>query len=435
MNQPETAINVGILGCGVVGSGTLALLHDNAELIEQKVGARLRVWGVVDRNPGKLRRVRSHGIVLTEDPWTIVNAREVDIVVEAFGHIEPTVDYVLKAIENGKSVVTANKELVAKRGHEILLAAEQRGVDFLFEASVAGGIPLLHVVKECLAGNDIREVIGILNGTTNYILTRMSQGEGDFQQMLADAQRRGYAEKNPTADVDGEDAAYKLAILASIAFANRVRVEQVYREGISGVQSVDIRYASELGYVMKLLAIARISDRDTIELRVHPTLVPRAHPLAAVNDVFNAVLVRGDAAGDVMLYGQGAGALPSASSVVGDVMDAARNLRSGCRARINCTCFNDRPTQPMSEVVTRFYLRVKAKDQPGLLGPVATQLGEHGVSIAHVSARVLPEGQADMVMVTHEVREGSLRAALTAVEQLPIHPRIEAVYRVLGSSS
>ena len=328
----------------------------------------------------------------------------------------------MRAIKAGKHIVTANKEMMAKAGHDLMEAAGDTRRDFFLEGSVAGGIPIIAAIKESLTGNRIRQVLGIVNGTTNYILTKMTEEGADFYQVLAEAQAHGYAEADPTSDVDGFDAQYKIAILASIAFNSRVNVEEIAAQGIRGISARDIAVARQLGYRIKLLAIAE-QDRETgtMQARVHPALLPANHPLASVNGVFNAVLVRGDAVGEVMFYGPGAGSLPTGSAVVGDMVAIGRNILAGSTGRVGCTCFTARTMRSIDSVETKFYVRVLAADKPKVLASIAGVFGDNDVSIESVVQQAHPEaeGDAEIVWVTHRVREANLQAALTGISALP----------------
>src|SRR5918992_1493807 len=347
-------VRVGLLGCGIVGGATARILTEQATLLAQRAGVEIELDAIAVRNLSKPREIVIDSDILTTDTWSVVKSSTVDVVVEAIGGIEPARDLILAAIDSGKHVVTANKELMSTLGNEILRAAERAGVDVLFEASVAGGIPLIRPMKESLAGERVRRVMGIVNGTTNFILTRMSEtGEG-FGDALAEAQRLGYTELDPTADIEGFDAAAKLAILASIAFNARVVVGDVYREGISKVSQADIAAARDLGYVVKLLAVAETQD-GMISARVHPAMLPATHPLAAVRDVFNAVFVEGEEAGELMFLGRGAGGAPTGAAVVGDLIEIARNMATGGRSP-GCTCYHERAViRPGDQAPVRYY--------------------------------------------------------------------------------
>ena len=311
--------------------------------------------------------------ILTTNATEIINDPEIDIVVETIGGLKPAGDFIRRALENGKHIVTANKELIAKEGATLLPRPAELGLDFMFEASVGGGIPIIRPMKSCLAGNEILEIKGIVNGTTNYILPRMSAEGLDFADVLKDAQAKGYAEADPTADIEGHDAAYKIAILASIAFTSRVDVTKVYREGITSITAEDMKYADELGYVIKLLAIAKMIDGG-VQVRVHPAFVPTGHPLANVNGVFNGIYVSGNAVGEVMFYGPGAGSLAAGSAVVGDVIDIARNINYGATSRIRCTCFDTREVLDIDSVVCKNYIRLDTDDKPGVLAAIADRV-------------------------------------------------------------
>ena len=421
-------IGIGLLGLGTVGRGVYRVLENNREHISSRLGAPLEVTKVLVRDVGKDRGVAVPPELLTTDPAAVIENPAVEIVVEVMGGIEPARRYVLEALSRGKSVVTANKDLLAVHGRELFAAAAQGGADLFFEASVAGGIPIIKVLKESLAGNRIHEVIGIVNGTTNYILSKMSSEGSAFDAVLREAQTKGYAEADPASDIEGFDAARKIAILASLAFNSRVTLDDVYVEGIARIKPEDIRYARELGYVVKLLGIAR-ETAEGVEVRVHPALVPAAHPLAAVSDVFNAVFVRGDAVGEAMFYGRGAGELPTASAVVGDVIAAARNKRYNVRGITGCTCFESKPVRPITEVETSYYLRLRVTDKPGVLAGIAGAFGNNSVSLAAVIQKTTGV-VAELVMVTHRVREANLRAAVAELERLPTVEAVANIIRV-----
>jgi homoserine dehydrogenase len=427
MNDP---FRIGILGLGVVGSGTVQLLRQNAEIIRHRVGRGVEIARVAVRDLSKRRAVDVERSVLTTNPMEIVNDPTVDVVCELIGGVSPAKEYILQAMLNGKQIVTANKELIAKHGPELMQAAADNGVDFQFEGSVAGGIPILQPMLNGLSGNRIFEIKGIVNGTTNYILSRMTSEGAEFAAVLREAQAHGYAEADPTSDVEGYDAQYKTAILSSIAFNTHVPVSEIYVEGISRVTRRDIECARSLGYVIKLLAIASLREGERIEARVHPTLLPADHPLAGTNDVFNAVHLRGDAVGDLMLYGRGAGMMPTGSAVVGDIIDTCRNLAHGCSGRVRHTTLHNYPVCSVDEVQSRYYIRLLVADRPGVIASVAGVLGENGVSIESVVQHSAQNQQAEIVWVTHTVQEAAIRKALETIRRLPAVTSLENWFRV-----
>ncbi len=429
--MPRDEVRVGILGLGVVGGGTYRVLTQNADSITQRVGVPVRVTRIADIDWDRERDFEVPEAIRTTDAADVYAGQDVDIVVETIGGTDPAGEFVLAAIENGKSVVTSNKELMAKRGAEILDAAAANGVDVEFEGAVGGTIPIIRALKESLEANDIIEVTGILNGTTNYILTRMTEEGSSFEEVLADAQRLGYAEADPTNDVEGIDAKYKIAILSAIAFGARVNYDDIYCEGITKIAPADIDYATEMGYAIKLLATARRVG-DELDVRVHPGLVPKDHPLAQVSGVFNAVWVVGDACDEVMLYGRGAGDMPTGSAVAGDVLDCARNLLHGCRSRVPCTCAGQAEIKAIEDVEAKSYVRMVVRDRPGVLGSIATIFGQEGVSIESVVQRGSMDASAEIVWIMHEGAERNLRSALGAIGQLGIVHEICSVIRVVG---
>lgn len=428
MSQKE--IGVGLLGMGTVGRGVYKILNNNKDGIEKKTGASIVVRKALVRDTAKNRGLKTPEGLLTTSIDDILNDPDINIVVELLGGINPALEYSLRALEKGKSLVTANKDMIALYGKELFAAAEAGKCDLFFEGSVGGGIPIIRPLKECLAANRITQVIGIINGTTNYMLTRMSEECLGFEQALKEAQSLGYAEADPSADVEGYDAARKLAILASIAFNTRVSLDQIHVEGVTRITAEDIVYAANLDYVIKLLGIARDSA-EGIEVRVHPTLLPKNHPLASVNDVFNAIFVSGDAVGDVMFYGRGAGELPTASAVTGDVMDAARNLVNGSTGTIGCTCFDEKPVKSMGLTSTEYYIRLDVADKPGVLASIAYIFGDNDVSLASVIQQTSGKS-AELVMITHKVLEKNLQEALKGIKELPVVNEVSNVIRVEG---
>ncbi len=413
---------------GTVGRGVYRILKDNQAGIKQKIGASLEVKMILVRDTTKDRGIELNKELLTSDAGGVIDNPGIDIVVEVLGGINPALKYSLRALEQGKSLVTANKDMIATHGKELFAAARAANSDLFFEASVAGGIPIIRPLKVCLAANRIKKVIGIINGTTNYMLTRMSKEGLDFRQALDEAQSLGYAEADPSADVEGYDAARKLAILASIAFNTRISLDQVFVEGITRVTAKDIAHSANLNYVVKLLGIARDSD-DGIEVRVHPALLPKNHPLASVNDVYNAIFVSGDAVGDVMFYGRGAGEMPTASAVVADVMDAARNILNNVSGMISCTCYEEKKVKSMGLTKTKYYIRLNVADRPGVLASIAHVFGNNEVSLASVIQHTAGQS-AELVLVTHKVFEENLQRALELIQELPPVNEISSVIRV-----
>ena len=422
-------VSVGVLGCGNVGASLVRLVAEHGDVIAARVGARVEVVRVAVRDTGRDRGVALPAGVLTDDAAAVVVDPAVDVVVEVMGGTDPARSLIEAALRAGKPVVTANKELIARDGPELFRIAAEAGVDLLFEASVAGGIPLLRPLRESLAGDRIRRVLGIVNGTTNYILTRMADEGAPFADALAEAQRLGYAEADPTADVEGFDAAAKAAIIATIAFGAPVGPGDVHREGITGITADDIASAARLGYVVKLLAVAEEVD-GAITVRVHPAMVPVHHPLAAVREAFNAVFIEADAVGELMLYGRGAGGDPTASAVLGDLVDAARNLVAGARGA-TIGELTAAPFRPMAEVSSRYYVLLEAADQPGVLAAIAERFGSHGVSIASMEQRGLGD-DARLVFITHRAREADLLATLDDLRGADAVRRVGSVIRVVG---
>jgi homoserine dehydrogenase len=424
-----SSVRVGLLGCGTVGSALIQLVQEQADGIESRTGLHLEIARVAVRNASKDRGVDVPRDRFTNDAGSVVTDPEIDVVIEVIGGIEPARQFILDALKAGKPVITANKELLANMGAEIFAAAETSGVDVLFEAAVGGGIPLVRPLRESLLGEPIDQVMGIVNGTTNYILTRMTEGGVSYAAALAEAQDLGFAEADPTADVEGLDAAAKIAILASIAFGARVVAGDVYHEGISEITPSDIAFARHLGYVVKLLAIVEDLDGD-IAVRVHPAMVPIAHPLASVRDSFNAVFVEGDAVGELMLYGRGAGGMPTASAVLGDLIDAAVNLRKGSSAQIGA--LGKTRIRPIDEVQSGYYLNLEVFDRPGVLAAVAGVFGDHQVSIRSMEQEGLGD-EARLIFITHEAYERDVTATLHDLRELDVVDRVGSVMRVIAS--
>jgi homoserine dehydrogenase len=428
---------VGLLGLGTVGSGVVRLLEANREIIERKTGASLKVAQVLVRNPHKARPAGiPDDVPLTTEPREILRSGEIDIVVEVMGGIEPARTYLLEALRAGKAVVTANKDLMAEHGAELFAAAEAGRTEIFFEAAVGGAIPIIRSLKEVLAANRIESILGIVNGTTNYILTQMTRLGQSYEDALREAQELGYAEPDPTADVEGHDVARKLAILASISFMSRIKPGQIYTEGISRISAVDIEHGKRFGWTLKLLAIGKQSE-GRVEVRVHPAFIPNSHPLASVSGSFNAIFVRGDAMGDAMFYGRGAGSLPTASSVLGDVIAAAQGRLAGTpRASSSCTCLFQLPIRDFGDAVSCYFVRLKVADRPGVLAKVAQAFGESGVSIAQVQQTTGGPGTAvevaELILVTHAVEERRVQEMQRRLRQQPDVASVESIVRVEG---
>ncbi len=429
VSAPPRTLRVGILGFGTVGSGVYRMLMDNQDAILRKVGFPVEVVKIGVRDPAKARGLDS--AMFTTDLRSIVDDESIDVILELIGGADTAGEMVERALACGKNVVTANKELMAKHGSRLVTLAKDKGLDLHYEAAVGGGIPLVQPLKHQLAGNDVLKMMGILNGTTNFILTAMQEEGADFAEVLADAQAKGYAEADPTADVDGFDAMYKIAILASIAFGKQVPIEKVYREGIRGVTKLDMQYADTLGYRIKLLGIVDAVDIDRVRVRVHPALLPKTHPLASVNGVYNGLWLDGDFVGDVMFSGRGAGSEPTASAVVGDLIDVGRNLAAGGRGSA-IPYGTGMATAPIDSLVTGYYLRLTVRDRPMVLGAIANTFGEHDVSLAAMEMKTLAEGAGEIVFLTHPCRESDFVAALERLKSLDVIAELGTWLRVEG---
>ena len=416
-------INIGLVGFGTVGTGVVKLLKGQAPLLQRRLAARLRLKRIADLDLTKPRDVEVDPKILTTDAREIIEDPAIDIVIELIGGTTAAREVSLAALRSGKHLVTANKALLATHGLELFRAAAEKRVDLGFEASVCGGIPIIRAVREGLVANRIHSIEGIVNGTCNYILTKMTELGAPFAEVLKEAQDQGYAEANPSLDIDGIDAAHKLQILASIAYGGSVDFNAIHVEGIRGIDPADIQYAKDLGYRVKLLAIAKETDGE-IEVRVHPTLIPEDHLLAFVGGVFNAVYIVGDATGSLMFYGRGAGQLPTASAVVSDVVEIAQNIlyqRPSRPSHIPAIAGEGLKIRPMDEVRTRYYLRVMAVDKPGVLSKVSGILGSHGISIASVIQKGRhARASVPVVMMTHEAVEGAMRRALAEIDALDV---------------
>ncbi len=419
-------VRVGLLGCGNVGGALVELIERQADTVAESTGVRLEVTRALVRDVGKSRPGPAG--LYTDKPEEVATAPDIDVVVEVMGAVEPARSLILEALKAGKPVVTANKELVADLGEELFHAAAAAGVDLLFEAAVAGGIPLIRPLRESLAGERLIRVMGIVNGTTNYILTKMTEEGASYADALAEAQELGYAEPDPTADVEGFDAAAKAAIVASIAFGVRVDPGDVHREGISGVTAADIAFADQLGYAVKLLAVVEAVN-GSVAVRVHPAMVPKTHPLASVRESFNAVFIEGEAVGDLMLYGRGAGGKPTASALLGDLIDAAHNLRAGGTGR--APSLGTATISPIDDLRSQYYVSIDVDDRPGVLSAVAGVFGEHGVSIRSMVQEGM-EKEARLIFMTHTARERDMQATIEGLRQLDAVDRIGSLLRVIG---
>ncbi|MBP1744906.1 MAG: hom1 [Firmicutes bacterium] len=420
-------VRIALLGLGNVGKGVWNILQKNGGEIAQRSGYDIEIAKILVRDVNKDRGVKVPKELLTNDFDDIISDDSIEIVVEVMGGIDPTMEYILRSVRKKKNVVTANKMLIATHGKEIFREVEENGVSINFEASVAGGIPVINGINENLAANKIEEIKGIINGTTNYILTKMTQDGMDFDAALQEAQEKGYAEADPTSDVEGFDAAYKLAILAALAFETEVDINNVYKEGITNIKAMDIEYAKEMGYVVKLLAIAKDVD-GKLELRVHPTMIPSIHPLANVNDAFNAVFIKGNAVGELMLYGRGAGELPTGSAVVGDIISVLRSEREG--SNISLSHYTDKKVSRMEAVEAEYYIRMTLVDKPGVLGRIATKLGENNVSIYSFIQKPVKGDFATVVLVTHKNLEGNVKKALKEICEMDAINKVENVIRI-----
>ncbi|MBI5891236.1 MAG: homoserine dehydrogenase [Nitrosomonadales bacterium] len=419
-------INVGLLGIGTVGGGTFTVLQRNAEEITRRAGRPIRIVAVADKNLALARNVTGGKCRVTDDAFSVVTDPEVDIVIELIGGYGVAKELVLKAIANGKHVVTANKALLAVHGNEIFKAAQDKGVMVAFEAAVAGGIPIIKALREGLSANRIEWIAGIINGTTNFILSEMRDKGLSFDTVLKEAQRLGYAEADPTFDIEGVDAAHKITILSSLAFGIPMQFDKAYIEGISKLDAVDIKYAEQLGYRIKLLGITKRTD-EGVELRVHPTLIPSKRLIANVEGAMNAVLVQGDAVGSTLYYGKGAGAEPTASAVIADLVDVTRTATADPQNRVPHLAFQpnamaDLKILPMDEVITSYYLRLRVVDKPGVLADITRILADEQISIDAVIQKEPEEGeeQTDLIMLTHQTREKRINAAIAKIEKLGV---------------
>lgn len=426
----KNVINIGLLGLGTVGSGMVKILQMNKEQVTYRAGAEIRVKKILVRDKQKAREADVSPEVMTTDPADILNDEEIDVVIELMGGITESRRYIEEALRKKKFVITANKDLMASAGGEILSLAKEQGRNVYYEASVGGGIPLISPLKHSLGANKIQRIMGIINGTTNYILTKMSMEDMNFEDALAEAQEKGFAEQDPGNDLEGKDAAYKLCILAALAFNVKVLPEELHIEGINGVSARDISYARELGFTLKLVAIGEELEKG-VALRVHPVLIPSTHPMAAVLYENNAMYVTGNAVGEVMFYGLGAGAMPTGSAVVSDLIEAARYINHQVDGDTLETFYNNINIVSMEELHSAFYIRLQAKDQPGVFASLATAFGDEKVSLDMIIQKRSVKGQAEIVLVTHEVEEKHFNRALGRVQRFPFIKEINSVFRVI----
>ena len=434
----KKSINVGIIGFGTVGAGTAGILIENADIIQRRLGVPVKLRKIADLDIKRDRGVQLGDVALTNDAAEIINDPAIDVVVELIGGYTPAREFILDAIGKKKHVVTANKALLAVHGEEIYAAAEKNGVTLGYEASVAGGIPILKSLKEGLAANRIESIYGIVNGTCNYILTLMTNEGRKFDEVLKEAQAKGYAEADPTFDIEGIDSAHKLAILTMLAFGTPVKFENVYTEGISKITPLDIDFARDLGCRIKLLAITKMVNGE-IEARVHPTMVPESFPIATVDGVFNALFVKGNAVGNTLFYGRGAGDMPTGSAVVADIMDIGRDIISGSVNRMPVAAFRERiplAVRKMDDITSCYYLRFAAIDRPGVLSRIAGVLGKNSISIESVIQKGRMEAQAvPLVMMTHDAVERNVRNALAEIDRMDCVGGPTMVIRMEGQTS
>ncbi|MBR6012865.1 MAG: homoserine dehydrogenase [Selenomonadaceae bacterium] len=421
-------IKIGLLGAGTIGGSVIKFLQENHDVIAQRSNADIQIKNILVL-PREIPALQEKGLPATSNYDEILNDPEIKIVIELIGGIKPAKDFILQAMEHGKNVVTANKDVVAQFGGELFEAAEKNKVDFLFEASVGGAIPIIMPLKRSLTANKVTEILGIVNGTTNYMLTKMSEDGADYDTVLKEAQAKGYAEANPAADVEGKDAARKIAILASIAFNSRVTFENVSVEGITKITPQDIAHAEKLGYAVKLLAVGKESELG-IDVRVHPVLLNKNHPLASVNGVLNAIFVRGVPIDEAMFYGPGAGE-PTASAVISDIIEIVRGIQAGSIGRFGCTCYDQKKLCPIEETVSSYYMRLLVEDKPGVLGKIATTFGDAGVSLKSVmQSECAPENHAEIIVVTHEVKHKNILQAQETLKNLSVVDEILNIIRV-----
>jgi len=431
MSPADKPVRIGMLGCGVVGSSVARLLLADTAELSTRAGVKIELARIAVRTIKPYEGINP--ALFTTDPFSIVNDPEIDLVIEVIGGIEPARELIMTAIENRKSVVTANKALLASHGAEMFTAAYAKGEDIYYEASVAGAIPIIRPMRDSLAGDFVTRLMGIVNGTTNYILTKMHEDNREFADVLKEAQALGYAEADPTADVEGFDAAAKAAILSGLAFHTRVTVDDVYREGISKITLEDVNIAKSMDHVIKLLAIAELTPADEISVRVHPVMLHKSHPLASVRDAYNAVFVEAESAGSLMFYGRGAGGAPTASAILGDVVAVARHIALNSVGQRE-TDYADRDIAPIESTKTKFLIRLEVADKAGVLAAIATTFANHGVSIQTVN-QAGRNNDAEVTIVTHLATEGELKATVASLTAMDMVNKISSVIRVEGALS
>ena len=431
MSPADKPVRIGMLGCGVVGSSVARLLLADTDELSTRAGVKMELARIAVRTLKPYEGINPS--LFTTDPFSIVNDPEIDLIIEVMGGIEPARELIMTAIENRKSVVTANKALLASHGAEMFTAAYAKGEDIYYEASVAGAIPIIRPMRDSLAGDFVTRLMGIVNGTTNYILTKMHEDDREFADVLKEAQALGYAEADPTADVEGFDAAAKAAILSGLAFHTRVTVDDVYREGISKITLEDVKIAKSMDHVIKLLAIAELTPADEISVRVHPVMLHKSHPLASVRDAYNAVFVEAESAGSLMFYGRGAGGAPTASAILGDVVAVARHIALNSVGQRE-TDYADRDIAPIESTKTKFLIRLEVADKAGVLASIATTFADHGVSIQTVN-QTGRNSDAEVTIVTHLATEGELKATVAALKKMDAVQNISSVIRVEGALS
>ncbi|XEC93167.1 homoserine dehydrogenase [Paenibacillus tarimensis] len=425
-------VKVGLLGLGTVGTGVVRIVEGHQEDLQSQIGSTITIEKILVKNRGKARNISIDSEKLTEDPYEILHDPEIDVIVEVMGGIDQTKAYILEALSRGKHVVTANKDLMALHGPEIIRKAQENRCDVLYEASVAGGIPIIRTLIEGFSSDRITKIMGIVNGTTNYILTKMSQEGASYLEVLKEAQQLGYAEADPTSDVEGLDAARKMTILATLGFRANVALDDVTTQGVSGVTSEDILYAKRLGYEVKLLGIAERQD-DCISVTVQPTMVKQSHPIAAVNGVFNAVYVYGEAVGETMFYGAGAGELPTATSVVADLVAVVKNLKLGVNGRQTATAYKEKKLKTDEQISSKYFLLLHVDDRAGVLAKITQVFADYEVSLESVLQQPNPHNpEAEIIVITHDANKAAMKKVLHQLESLSVIRKVKSVYRVEG---